>query len=86
MGEGKNLSLPLDTRTPNWYNAPMKTADPAYKYAYAYGALSHCMTVVADIVDRAKRKGNQIDPNDPELKWAIDNFKIADDALHTERK
>lgn len=60
--------------------------DPAYKYAYAYGALSHCMTVVADIVDRAKRKGNQIDPNDPELKWAIDNFKIADDALHTEGK
>jgi hypothetical protein len=62
----------------------MKTTDPAYKYAFAYGALSHCMTVVAEVVDRAKRNGKQIDPNDPELKWAILQFKIADDSLHKE--
>jgi hypothetical protein len=62
----------------------MNTTDPAYKYAYAYGTLAHCMTVIIELVEGAKRKGDYIDPNASDLKWAIDNFKIADDALHRE--
>lgn len=58
--------------------------DPRYKYAFAYGVLSHCMTVVAELVERSKREGEMIDPNNPDLKWAITQFKIADDNLHTD--
>ena len=64
----------------------MTTTDPAYKYAFAYGVATHCLTVIAECIDRAKRDGKPIDPNDSELNWAIQNFKIADDSLHTEPK
>lgn len=54
------------------------------KYAFAYGVLSHCMTVIEKCVERAKREGVQIDPNDSDLKWVIAQYKAADDALHAE--
>lgn len=60
------------------------TTNLTNKYAFAYGVLSHCMTVIERRVERAKREGVQIDPNDPDLKWVIVQFKTADDALHAE--
>ena len=68
-------TTPIDYRT-----------DPRYKYAFGYGVLSHCMTVVAELVERSKRDGKMIDPNDSELRWVIAQFKIADDNLHAEPK
>jgi len=55
-----------------------------WKYPIAYGFATHCLTVIADRIDRAKRDGEKIDPNDSDLNWAISQFKIADDALHAE--
>ncbi len=68
-------TTPIDYRT-----------DPRYKYSFAYGALTHAMTLVAERVERAKRDGEDISPNDPDLNWAIKQFKITDDNLHTEPK
>ena len=92
-GGNKKYFLPIaDRRTPIWYNTDMSTTlkdyrtDPAYKYAFGYGVLSHCMTVVTELVERSKRDGKMIDPNDSELKWVIAQFKTADDALHAEKK
>ena len=64
----------------------MTTTDPAYKYAFAYGVLTHAMTVIAERIERAKREGEAISPNDPDLNWAISQFKITDDSLHAEPK
>jgi len=55
-----------------------------WKYPIAYGFATHCLTVIADRIARAKREGEKIDPNDWDLNWAISQFKIADDALHAE--
>ena len=64
----------------------MTTTDPAYKYAFAYGVATHCLTVIAECIERAKREGEPISPNDPDLNWAINQFKITDDSLHAEPK
>ena len=37
-------------------------------------------------IERAKRDGEAISPNDPDLNWAISQFKITDDSLHAEPK
>ena len=37
-------------------------------------------------IERAKRDGEAISPDDPDLNWAIKQFKITDDNLHTEPK
>ena len=68
-------TTPIDYRT-----------DPRYKHAFAYGVLTHAMTVIADRIERAKREGEPISPNDPDLNWAISQFKITDDSLHAEPK
>lgn len=60
--------------------------DPAYKYAFAYGVLSHALTHIAERIERAKRDGEQISPDDWDLNWAIKQFKITDDNLHAEPK
>ena len=60
--------------------------DPRYKYAFAYGVLSHAMTLIAERIERAKRNGEAISADDPDLNWAIKQFKIADDNLHAENK
>ena len=41
---------------------------------------------MAELVERSKRDGKMIDPNDSELRWVIAQFKIADDNLHAEPK
>lgn len=68
-------TTPIDYRT-----------DPRYKYSFAYGALTHAMTLVAERIERAKRDGEAISPDDPDLNWAIKQFKITDDNLHAEPK
>ena len=68
-------TAPIDYRT-----------DPRYKYSFAYGVLTHAMTVITDRIERAKREGEPISPNDPDLNWAISQFKITDDSLHAEPK
>lgn len=60
--------------------------DPRYKYAFAYGVLTHAMTLIAERIERAKRDGEQISPDDWDLNWAIKQFKTADDNLHAEPK
>lgn len=60
--------------------------DPRYKYSFAYGVLTHAMTVIAERIERAKRDGEPISPNDSDLNWAISQFKITDDNLHAEKK
>ena len=75
LGYNRDMSTTTDYRT-----------DPAYKYAFAYGVLSHCMTVIEKCVERAKREGVQIDPNDSNLKWVIAQYKATDDVLHAEKK
>ena len=69
----------MSTTTHNFHNL-------AYKHAFAYGVLSHCMTVVAELVERSKRDGEAISPDDPDLNWAIKQFKTTDDNLHAEPK
>lgn len=60
--------------------------DPRYKYSFSYGVLSHAMTVITERIERAKRDGEPISPDDPDLNWAIKQFKITDDNLHAEPK
>ena len=62
------------------------STNPRYKYAFAYGVLTHAMTLIAERIERAKRDGEQISPDDWDLNWAIKQFKTADDNLHAEPK
>lgn len=93
-GGNKKYFLPItDRRTPIRYNTDMSTAftntiptDPIYKHAYCYGVLSSCMSIVREVVERAKREGSKIDPDDVELQFVIKMFETTDDALHAEKK
>ena len=44
-------TTPIDYRT-----------DPRYKHAFAYGVLTHAMTVIAERIERAKREAKRSAP------------------------